>query len=367
MISPLWRLVFGSLFSLLTIVGLCGNALVIVAILGDRKMRRSVMNLLLLNLAVADALNLATTSLEWTPTIASGSRTWIPWLPHCLCPVVRYFECVFLFTSILTQLMVCIERYIAIVFPIHARRLCSRTNILIAIFTIWLTAFLIAVPYILHNKISPDGSICINVRASSEFWNKWFEFLTLYLLPCLAFLFLYSKICAVLWAKNRQLYEASETKTLTPRDEPRLSDPGSAASRTSAAALLGAREEALRTRRNVVKMLGLVFLGLFNVRIYPPYQFILLMNALAMLCSACNPLLYTLFSRRFRTRIAALLCPYSFAKKVSAAKTGVSSMITTRRPSKLSPTMTNGGGLLLTQYSINSSSYCGATHRLMST
>nr|CAD2185762.1 unnamed protein product [Meloidogyne enterolobii] len=42
--------------------------------------------------------------------------------------------------------------------------------------------------------------------------------------------------------------------------------------------------------------------------------------------------------------------------------------MTTRRASKLSPTMTNGGGLLLTQWnSINSSSYCGATHRLMST
>jgi len=56
MISPLWRLVFGSLFSLLTIVGLCGNALVIVAILGDRKMRRSVMNLLLLNLVSLNKL-----------------------------------------------------------------------------------------------------------------------------------------------------------------------------------------------------------------------------------------------------------------------------------------------------------------------
>jgi len=89
------------------------------------------------------------------------------------------------------------------------------------------------------------------------------------------------------------------------------------------------------------------------------------MNALAMLCSACkslnlflkkyfnfkgNPLLYTLFSRRFRTRIAALLCPYSFAKKVSAVKAGASSVMTTRRASKLSPTMTNGG-VLLTQWS----------------
>ncbi|KAF7633995.1 G_PROTEIN_RECEP_F1_2 domain-containing protein [Meloidogyne graminicola] len=377
MISPLWRLVFGSLFSLLTIVGLCGNALVIVAILGDRKMRKSVMNLLLLNLykqmiyqkfkAFADALNLVTTSLEWTPTILLGSPTWIPWLPFCLCPVVRYLECVFLFTSILTQLMVCIERlviYIAIVFPIHARLLCSRTNILIAIFIIWLTACLMAIPYALHNEISPDGSVCINVHASSEFWNKWFEFLSLYLLPCLAFIFLYSKICAVLWTKNRQLYE--EKKSLAAKDEPRLSDPGSAASRasSSSAALLNAREEALRTRRNVVKMLvacvsvyfvcyspiQAIFLsrGLFHVRIHLPYQFILLMNALAMLCS--NPLLYTLFSRRFRTRIAALLCPYSFAKKVSAVKTNATSMMTTRRPSKLSPTMTNGGSVLLQQW-----------------
>lgn len=31
------------------------------------------------------------------------------------------------------------------------------------------------------------------------------------------------------------------------------------------------------------------------------------MNALAMTCSACNPLLYTLFSKRFRARVARLI------------------------------------------------------------
>ena len=54
-----------------------------------------------------------------------------------------------------------------------------------------------------------------------------------------------------------QKFIRSETKSLAARDEPRLSDPDSAASRSSStsAALLSAREEALRTRRNVVKML----------------------------------------------------------------------------------------------------------------
>jgi hypothetical protein len=50
LISPPWRIFFGSLFSMLSLAGLVGNLLVIVAILGDRKMRKSVMNLLLLNL-----------------------------------------------------------------------------------------------------------------------------------------------------------------------------------------------------------------------------------------------------------------------------------------------------------------------------
>uniref|UniRef100_A0A915EAS5 Thyrotropin-releasing hormone receptor n=1 Tax=Ditylenchus dipsaci TaxID=166011 RepID=A0A915EAS5_9BILA len=76
-------------------------------------------------------------------------------------------------------------------------------------------------------------------------------------------------------------------------------------------------------RRSVVKMLVAcvsvyficyspiqgIFLSkvLFNVTFHPPYEFILLMNALALLCSACNPLLYTLFSKRFRARITRLL------------------------------------------------------------
>ena len=41
---------FGVLFTLLTLIGVIGNLIVIIAIAGDQKMRKSVMNVLLLNL-----------------------------------------------------------------------------------------------------------------------------------------------------------------------------------------------------------------------------------------------------------------------------------------------------------------------------
>lgn len=49
-VSIPWSAFFGTLFILLTAVGLMGNVIVIIAISGDSKMRRSVMNMLLLNL-----------------------------------------------------------------------------------------------------------------------------------------------------------------------------------------------------------------------------------------------------------------------------------------------------------------------------
>ncbi|VDN18775.1 unnamed protein product [Gongylonema pulchrum] len=235
-VSIPYALLFGTLFVILTTVGLVGNLVVIAAIAGDKKMRNSVMNMLLFNLAVADALNLITTVVEWSPTIALGRLGWI--LPAVLCPVARYLEIIFLFVSIMTQLIVCVERYIAIAYPMHARRLCSRQNIFVTILITWL----FSIPHI---------------------------------------------------------------------------------SASSSQAEIRSRSEALRTRRNVVKMLVAcvsiyficyspiqgIFLSkaLFGIHVSTPYEFILLMNALAMMCSACNPLLYTLFSKKFRARITRIL------------------------------------------------------------
>lgn len=50
LVSFPWSLFFGTLFVFLTTIGLIGNFIVIIAISGDKKMRKSVMNMLLLNL-----------------------------------------------------------------------------------------------------------------------------------------------------------------------------------------------------------------------------------------------------------------------------------------------------------------------------
>src|SRR4051812_23788757 len=47
--------------------------------------------------------------------------------------------------------------------------------------------------------------------------------------------------------------------------------------------------------------------AMFGPNSRPPYSVVLLLNAFAVTSSSCNPLLYTLFSKKFRSRIVHLL------------------------------------------------------------
>ncbi|CAI2348004.1 unnamed protein product [Caenorhabditis sp. 36 PRJEB53466] len=294
---------FAGLFIVLSVVGIIGNVIVIYAIAGDKNMRKSVMNILLLNLAVADLANLIFTIPEWISPVFFESSDWL--LPSWMCPVCRYLECVFLFASISTQMIVCIERYIAIVLPMQARHLCSRRNALITILAAWAFVFCFASPYaVWHSVKSTFPATCSNTAGKSTWWGRYklSEFLAFYAIPCLIIIGVYTKVARVLWSKDPTLQ--NETRSCLEKTSSRSSD-------------------ALRTRRNVVKMLiacvavyfvcyspiQFIFLSkaVLNVTIHPPYEFILLMNALAMTCSASNPLLYTLFSTKFRRRLRDVL------------------------------------------------------------
>lgn len=90
----------------LCFVGVVGNLMVIIAISLDKKMRKSAMNIVLLNLAVADFSNL----LVCLPDIAFGliRKGWL--LPDFMCPLVRFLEFAFIYCSVMMQLAVCGER-----------------------------------------------------------------------------------------------------------------------------------------------------------------------------------------------------------------------------------------------------------------
>uniref|UniRef100_A0A0N5BG08 G_PROTEIN_RECEP_F1_2 domain-containing protein n=1 Tax=Strongyloides papillosus TaxID=174720 RepID=A0A0N5BG08_STREA len=295
-----WWIFFGTLFSGLTIIGLLGNVIVIIIIGFDKSMRKSCMNILLLNLAVADTLNLTVSTVEWIHLILKGYQEFI--FPPIFCPISRYLECVFLYSSIMTQLIVCVERFIAIIYPIHARRLCTTRNFIKSLISMWIFVFITASPYLFVNVLSPTKKICFTSGLREKWFIafKWVEFSSLYLFPAIIFLILYSKVAKSLWKNNSQLYEGSRTSCIN-----------------------HGINDTLKMRRNVVKMLVACVIvyficyspiqGLFiakyllNISLVPPYEFVLIMNALAMTCSACNPLLYTLFSKKFRKRISEFL------------------------------------------------------------
>ena len=94
------------LFSLIGFVGILGNTLVIYVVLTSKKMRRSVTNLFILNLALADLLIM----LIGVPEIVQFilNRGWL--LGEFFCKSNRYVLVCSLYVSIMSLLAVCVER-----------------------------------------------------------------------------------------------------------------------------------------------------------------------------------------------------------------------------------------------------------------
>lgn len=99
-------LILSLLFCVIDTIGLVGNCLVIIVILLDRKMRHSVTNIFIMNLATADFIIM----LFGVPEIVQFmmNRGWL--LGPLLCKVNRFTLVVSLYGSILSLVSVCIER-----------------------------------------------------------------------------------------------------------------------------------------------------------------------------------------------------------------------------------------------------------------
>ena len=105
--TPLVSIVLVSLlFCIVGIIGIVGNTSIILIIATDRKMRRSVTNLYISNLAVADLLVM----LFGIPEIVQFimNRGWI--LSQVMCKVDRCVLVFSLYSSVFTQVAVCVER-----------------------------------------------------------------------------------------------------------------------------------------------------------------------------------------------------------------------------------------------------------------
>ncbi|KAI1706616.1 7 transmembrane receptor (rhodopsin family) domain-containing protein [Ditylenchus destructor] len=202
----------GVLIGVITLTGLLANAFVIYAVLGCRRMRCSAINLLLANLAITDFFYLLSRTAFWIPFAITGRHEWVG--PKFLCPIERYLNQTFIMVSILTYFAIAIERYLAVIYPLHVHQnLCRRCRVLITIACIWTFTLICQLPiYLMFQGIVNFGDYEFDERMCgnphfpplyliSWIW-LWSIFSIIYIIPAVVSTVLYFKICRVLWASN---------------------------------------------------------------------------------------------------------------------------------------------------------------------
>ena len=180
-----------------------GNALVILVICVQRKLH-SVTNYFLANLAVCDLcvslfcvyqnLSLYLTS-EWL-------------FGETLCKMYHFMQSLAYTASIISMLLISVERYIAIVHPMKAKHLLQMRHFRRTLLLTWVGAALLCAPRLfMFGLVRVHGStICIlQLRLYDPRLYNLVNSIVLFLLPAIVMSVLYSRLCSRLYSKHLQL------------------------------------------------------------------------------------------------------------------------------------------------------------------
>ncbi|XP_055356561.1 QRFP-like peptide receptor [Paramacrobiotus metropolitanus] len=143
------RQVLVAAYLLIIVLTVLGNGLVILVVLGQRRMRTNV-NYLICNLAVSDVLVGAFVSPVKLLEMLVPPEYRL--LSEPLCTALSFAQSVAVFSTILTLLIISVERFVAIVYPLHSRRFGNRLRIKVYIALTWLLAAVISIPTLLGSS-----------------------------------------------------------------------------------------------------------------------------------------------------------------------------------------------------------------------
>ena len=193
-------------------LALTGNLLLIFIVASKPEMR-TLTGFLFVNMAVADLL---VTFIAMPVTVAS-SYTKLRWLPGILgqitCKVVYFSFHVSIIASILSLMLMAVDRFLGVVFPFHLFPSFRRAKLLTGL--IWLISMIAMIPAALlwdTKEGQPKRMYC-----QPDFENMFgdFEkgvvvfysylFLLAYLIPLLVISVLYGMVCCKLWRQNTSL------------------------------------------------------------------------------------------------------------------------------------------------------------------
>ena len=191
-------------YSIILLVSLVGNALVILVFYKKKQLRRSI-NYYVLNMAVSDLFTPLTIMPVNIVQIISGSTAFMVDSPlvlgNILCKLCYFLPDVSLMVSIQSLLLISVDRFIAVVFPLQIKLISSKVRF-ICISCTWIIAIAVHAPYFYTFKLISDGN-------SYHCWQRWgvnhveihkryltAVFITFYLVPMCVFAVLY---CTIAW------------------------------------------------------------------------------------------------------------------------------------------------------------------------
>ena len=158
------------IFTIIAVVGFCGNLLVIVVVVSNKQMRNTT-NLLIINLAVADLLFI----IICVPFTAMGYAM-IHWpFGDYWCKIYQYMVHVTAYSSVYTLVLMSLDRYLAVCHPYRSMTIRTENNAYVLIILSWTVILAANAPLLFeytrveYNFYGETRSACLNNEVLNDY------------------------------------------------------------------------------------------------------------------------------------------------------------------------------------------------------
>jgi len=175
----LFKVVSPTQNGIITLLGASGNSLVIYVILSNRNMR-TVTNLLLLNLALADLCFVGI-----VPPFTAYQQATSTWpFGAAVCKLMHYLVNVTAYVTVYTLVLVSVIRYMTIVHSVRTAPIRTRRNVLAAVAAIWVMMLAVNVPILWSYGVVDGECYHYSEDISRRIFGTFFAFA--YVIPLTA-------------------------------------------------------------------------------------------------------------------------------------------------------------------------------------
>ena len=313
------------LYGIILTLSIVGNTAVIHIIRTRRRIRRTSYILLVLNLAICDAIT-PTLSIPFDLGYEEFDHRWI--FGRAMCKLLWPFQTLFSTSSALTLTMICYDRYRAVVHPFKALRV-TKTHIKRCIFAIHLLSCVFTIPYIVVLRL--EGDECNENWPSPVLDHRRAYTLALFLIqygiPLVLMVALHSMALKTLCGQySDDNLPRGRSKSVISRESSTYSNASLTSMRSTKRQRAHKREQNIRVTKMFVLVVAVFALSMFPNQVLwlwvdfgrgADNEHFALISVVCRLFtytnSVLNPIIYGFFSREFR-------CPEAKLKRPSRNK-----------------------------------------------